>query len=142
MFGQLLQGAWLVAVTVAIHGAALSWLERRLSRSRLPARPVGQWLLLAVVAFGCVLAHFVEILAWGGFYAWRGVMPDVETAAYFSAVTYATIGYGDVTPPQAWRLIAGMEGLTGIMMCGWSGAFFVATASRLAAAHAPRSITG
>jgi hypothetical protein len=30
---------------------------------------------------------------WGYFYQWRGIMPDLETALYFSAVTYATIGY-------------------------------------------------
>ena len=37
-------------------------------------------------------------------------------------VTYATIGYGDIVLPQPWRVLAAMEGLTGILMCGWSGA--------------------
>ena len=58
-------------------------------------------------------------------------MPDLEIALYFSAVTYATIGYGDVVPPQDWRLIAGVEGLTGILMCGWSGGFFFAVVNRI-----------
>jgi hypothetical protein len=33
--------------------------------------------------------------------------------------------------PEPWRLHAAMEGLTGILMCGWSGAFFFAAVNRL-----------
>jgi hypothetical protein len=33
--------------------------------------------------------------------------------------------------PQPWRVLAAMEGLTGILMCGWSGAFFFAAVNRL-----------
>jgi hypothetical protein len=50
---------------------------------------------------------------------------------YFSAVTYATIGYGDIVPPENWRMLAAMEGLTGILMCTWSGGFFFAIVSRM-----------
>ena len=60
-------------------------------------------------------------------------MPDLETAGYFSAVTYATIGYGDITPPVEWRVLASMEGLIGILMCAWSGGFIFAVVSRLLA---------
>jgi hypothetical protein len=58
-------------------------------------------------------------------------MPNAEISFYFSAVTYATIGYGDVTLPESWRLLASMEGLIGILMCAWSGGFFFATVARL-----------
>ena len=52
------------------------------------------------------------------------VMPDMETSLYFSAVTYTTVGYGDVVlpPDNGWRLVAGIEALTGIMMVGWTSA--------------------
>ena len=129
MLIQLLQGAVLVALTVAIHASFLGWLGWRLRGYAPPRSSAREALLLSAVAIWCVIAHLVEIMVWAGFYAWRDVMPDIETAGYFSAVTYATIGYGDVTPPQAWRLIAGMEGLTGILMSGWSAAFFFGTVS-------------
>ena len=80
---------------------------------------------------GRSLAHLIEITLWAIFYLVAGVMPDFATASYFSAVTYATIGYGDVVPPEGWRLLAAMEGLAGILMCAWSGGSIFAIVSRL-----------
>jgi len=44
---------------------------------------------------------------------------------YFSVVTYAAVGYGDVLPTGFIRTICGFEALTGIMMMAWSAAFTV-----------------
>ena len=77
----------------------------------------------------------LEIVVWGAAYTVLGVFPDPETAAYFSAVTYTTVGYGDLVPPAEWRLLAGMEGLTGILMCGWSTGYFFAVVSRIHMGH-------
>ncbi len=63
-------------------------------------------------------------------------MPDLQSAFYFSAVTYTTTGYGDLVLPNEWRLVGGVEALTGILMCGWSAAFFFAVVSRM---NQPRS---
>ena len=43
---------------------------------------------------------------------------------------YATIGYGDLVLPKEWRLFAPVEGLTGILMCGLSTAFFFVIVSK------------
>jgi hypothetical protein len=75
--------------------------------------------------------HLVEVGVWGTFYAWQGAMPDLQTGLYFSAVTYTTTGYGDLVLPGEWRLIGGIEALTGILMCGWSTGFFFAVVSRM-----------
>ena len=58
-------------------------------------------------------------------------MPDLTSGLYFSAVTYTTTGYGDLVLPADWRLVGGIEALTGILMCGWSTGFFFAIVSRL-----------
>ena len=87
--------------------------------------------LLTRIAAITVLAHLLEIAIWAGFYYWKEALPSLETSFYFSSVTYATIGYGDIVLPQPWRVLAAMEGLTGILMCGWSGAFFFAAVNRL-----------
>jgi len=132
MIAQLLEGAVLVAITVAIHGAMMGWLLWRLRHVAQHKRTLlGNYAVLAEAAIWCVLAHLAEIVIWALFYQWQGVMANLEDAVYFSAVTYATIGYGDVTPPAAWRLLASMEGLTGILMCAWSGGFIFAIVSRL-----------
>jgi voltage-gated potassium channel Kch len=95
--------------------------------------------LFVAVAVWIVLLHFAEIAAWAVVYLWRGAMPDLQTALYFSAVTYTTTGYGDVVLPEAWRLDGGVEALTGILMCGWSTGFFFAIVSRLHEPHTPES---
>jgi voltage-gated potassium channel Kch len=109
-------------------GWIIWWLQHR------PAVARSLWVeytLLARIAVLCVFAHLAEIAVWSVFYVWQDVMPNLEIAAYFSAVTYATIGYGDIVPPPQWRLLASMEGLTGILMCAWSGGFIFAVVMRL-----------
>ncbi len=63
-------------------------------------------------------------------------MPDAHAAFYFSSVTYTTTGYGDLVLPEQWRLIGGIEALTGILMCGWSTGFFFAIVSSIMVAAA------
>ena len=65
-------------------------------------------------------------------------MPDLHAAFYFSAVTYTTTGYGDLVLPEAWRLVGGIEALTGILMCGLSTSVFFTVVYRIyEAVHAP-----
>src|SRR4029450_6499398 len=132
MLVRLLYAFALMALCVAIHAfgltAALGWLDRSSDRPR----PFLNWTGLLVVTAGwTILVHFVEIAAWAVFYTWRDAMPDLPTALYFSAVTYTTTGYGDLVLPKEWRLIGGIEALTGILMCGWSTGFFFALVSRI-----------
>ncbi len=42
---------------------------------------------------------------------------------YFAAETYSTLGYGDLVPVGALRLIASVESLNGLLLLSWSGAF-------------------
>ena len=58
-------------------------------------------------------------------------MRDLQSALYFSAVTYTTTGYGDLVLPPDWRLVGAVEAVTGILMCGWSTGFFFAIVNRL-----------
>ena len=60
-----------------------------------------------------------------------GCMPDLHTAFYFSAVTYTTVGYGDILLPVEWRGLAGAEALTGILMTGLSTGFFFMILSKM-----------
>lgn len=124
--------AWaLMALCVVIHAAgitsALGWLRRRTS-------PRHFWPLTRLfirVAGLMILLHLGEVLVWAGFYVLKGAIPDMQSAIYFSAVTYTTTGYGDVVLPEGWRLVGGVEALTGILMCGWSTGFFFAVVSRM-----------
>src|SRR5882762_9679945 len=41
-----------------------------------------------------------------------------ESAFYFSAARYATVGYGDVVLPWTWRTLGPVESIIGVLMCG------------------------
>jgi hypothetical protein len=74
------------------------------------------------VAAVLMIAHTLEMLAWALAYAIVGAAPDDSDLLYFAFVNYTTLGYGDITPVQAWRLIGPMTAMNGILMFGWSTA--------------------
>jgi hypothetical protein len=132
MLAKILIAWLLMAVCVALHAvgltAALGWVRRR------PASVDGRfwpftWMLIGVAGW-TVLLHLIEIAVWAFFYTWKQGMPDLQSAAYFSAVTFTTTGYGDLVLPREWRLVGAVEALTGIIMCGWSAGFFFAIVNR------------
>src|SRR5262245_28115616 len=133
MLVRLLAGCSMMALCVIIHAGGVTWAIGRLRRRTVVASPGfwwGTWLFVRL-AIWIVLLHLVEISAWAAMYVWNGVISDVGSAAYFSAVTYTTVGYGDIVLPQGWRIDGGIEALAGILMCGWSTGFFFAIVNRL-----------
>ncbi|HET9194324.1 MAG TPA: ion channel [Vicinamibacterales bacterium] len=132
MVAQLLIASALMALCVVIHAGGVTWAAGRVRRWEAPTQRLWPWMRLFVcVAAWMVLLHVVEITAWALVYAWGGAIAGVQAAAYFSAVTYTTTGYGDLLLPEDWRLVGAIEALTGILMCGWSTGFFFALASRM-----------
>ena len=129
---EILIACLLVVVTVAIHAVGFDVLIRAILRSQAMARS-GFWTVIRlVIVLTCwlILIHSVEISVWAMFYFWRGCLPDAESAFYFSGVTYTTIGYGDLVLPKPWRILAPLEALTGILMCGLSTGLFFALVNR------------
>jgi hypothetical protein len=133
MLSNLLIAGCLMALCVVVHAvgltAAFGWLRRHRAAADGPFWSLVGMLIL--VASWIILLHLVEILFWALLYVWKDAMPDLASALYFSAVTYTTTGYGDVVLPKGWRLVGGVEALTGILMCGWSTGFFFAVVARM-----------
>ena len=132
MLAKLLIASCLVAITVAIHaaglGKVLSHVLHSKERPEMHFWPI-TWLLIRV-AWLLLLFHLFKIAVWALFFWWRKCMPDAESSFYFSAVTYATIGYGDLVLPKEWRMLGPMEGFSGILMFGLSTAFFFVVVSK------------
>ena len=68
-------------------------------------------------------------------------MPGGSELLYFAFVNYTTLGYGDITPVPAWRLLGPMTAMNGILMFGWSTALLFEvlrrTLEHLASVRAP-----
>jgi hypothetical protein len=132
MIAKLLMASCLVAITVTIHAAGIGMaLSHALRSTRQPETrfwPI-TWLLVRIAWF-LIVIHLLEIAVWALFFRWQNCLPNAESSFYFSGVTYATIGYGDLVLLKEWRLFGPLEGLTGILMCGLSTAFFFAVLSK------------
>lgn len=122
-----------ISVAVAVlHYEAIVRLGLHYGRLRRHGRP-GRSAVLR--AFGLLFGlHVAEIwmfgLAYWGLLNWTpaGGMagaPDTSLldAMYLSAATFPTVGFGDVAPQGAIRLLAGTEALIGFMLITWSAAF-------------------
>lgn len=129
MLHNLTIGAAVIGVTVLVHTVGLILTTKAFSV--VAARPFAQMLamILVVIALFAIIA--VEIWIWAFVYLWLGVVGDLETAVYFSTVTFSTVGYGDVVPAHEWRLLAGIEGVSGLLLIGWSTAYLVAAGTRV-----------
>ena len=132
MIVKFLFASCLVATTVAIHAAGLGWVLSHVLHSRVHPDtrfwPI-TWLFIRI-AWWLLLIHMLEIAVWALFFWWQGCLPNSESALYFSGVTYATLGYGDLLLPEEWRLFGPVEALTGSLMVGLSIAFFFVVVSK------------
>lgn len=72
------------------------------------------------------LVGIVEVLIWGFAYLAFDAVDGFEKAVYFSAVTFTTLGYGDVVLDGSRRLLSSFEAINGIIMFGWSTAIVIA----------------
>lgn len=77
-----------------------------------------------------VVLHGLEILVWASFYRWR-CLPSWDSAVYFSASSYSTLGCNDVSLPSNWRTLAPLESVIGVLMCGISVSLLFAILTRL-----------
>ena len=127
----------LIAITICIHGfGTMSWLRYLLAHNTLadgrirPARVLSVFISTAIVL---ISLHIFEIFVWA--FAYMVVLPDgelqtLETAFYFSAVTFTTLGYGDITLSSDWRILSGLQAINGILLIGWTTAFLFAVLQR------------
>jgi hypothetical protein len=127
LFTAAVLAVMLVAISVMIHYETLHFLARRVYT---PGRH--RWLILGSV-LGALSAHVVEIWFFGGAY-WAAVelfeLGHIAPAArdhfdyvYYSAMVYTTVGFGDLVPDGAIRMITSTEALLGLALITWSASF-------------------
>jgi hypothetical protein len=130
MIGQLLIALALLAATVVIHGSGLMLLSRWKKVDDVDPNSVaptdlldlGHALLTVLALFAL---HGAEIWLYALFYSVMNIMPDFYDALYFSTMTYSTLGFDDSGLDYQWRLVAAIESINGLLLVGWSTAYFV-----------------
>jgi hypothetical protein len=119
----------LVVGAVLIHYEALTIIGRLLKTQVLHHRVK----ILALV-FALITVHLLDIVLFALGYLFLSLEPGFGSIgpadrlsfadfAYFSAVTYTTVGYGDFVPTGAIRFLCGVEALAGFVLITWSASF-------------------
>jgi len=125
----------MVLLTTSIHGvftyAGISALRWRLAFMERKAHLGKSHLIVSIFVLWMFLAHLIEMGAWAGLYRELEFFDSMETAFYFSSVTYTTLGYGDIVPESHWRLLATLEAANGFILFGWTTALVFAVLREL-----------
>jgi voltage-gated potassium channel len=131
---QACAGIVLVMLTLGLQSAGMAalieWAKTHFARG---VQALGSWgSAVLMVRFTSLLVclHILEILLWAVFYRWR-CLTTWESALYFSATSYSTVGYGDVVLQPVWRILGPVESVAGVLMCGLSASFLFAVVTRL-----------
>lgn len=119
----------LIVLTALIHYEALRFLSEW-----VPTLIIVPRLRTLVTIMGVFVAHTIEVWVFAlAYYGLDEVLHVGDFAGqtsghlfdyvYFSIVVYTSVGFGDILPVAHMRLLAGVEGLTGLVMIGWSASF-------------------
>ena len=130
-------GIGIVAITVTLHAVGTFGLIHYLARRYPEGQGLGRMsstlnVLLTTVVVAIAL-HALQITIWAVAYLVlvpTGELQTVEQAVYFSFVTFTTLGYGDITLSEGWRILSGVEALNGILLVGWTTALLFAVLQR------------
>jgi hypothetical protein len=137
---QIAFGLALILITTAIHGSCTGAVIRVLRLTHASAwanrSAATRVCLISVVVLMMFLAALLETGVWTAVYLAVGALPDLETALYFSTVTFTTLGYGDITLDAGWQLLSSFQAANGTIMFGWTTAIVMAVIHRMATEQA------
>jgi hypothetical protein len=98
------------------------------------AHPRGAYPTLLAVISGLIGLHLAEIGLYAALFAFADGPLDIGAFHgapamgpldyfYYAAEAYASLGYGDVYPTGAMRLMGAVAPLNGLLLMAWSGCF-------------------
>ena len=129
MLDEIAVGLSVMALTTIIHAAfmvsGMKAAEWRLSHFGPARRELVKAVLVSALTGWMFIAIVIEAWVWALLYLYDPqitTLPDLETAFYFSMVTFTTLGYGDVVLTGNWRTLASIQAANGVIIFGWTTA--------------------
>ena len=131
---NILLGIILIVTTIIIHTLLTRFILLVIHRRRDPTHKhinFTKEYRIAITVLIIFAASMVESIVWAATYLRIGAVLTFTDALYFSIVTYTTLGYGDITLNESWRLLASFQAAIGIIIFGWSTAIVVASVQNI-----------
>ena len=131
---QIGAASLLVVLTLCLQcagvAALITWLRSVAARGLRDLRMFHSAVLVMQTTVVVIVLHGMVILLWASCY--RGLCFSTwESAFYFSASSYTTVGYGDLILPLKWRLLGPLESMVGMLMSGISVGLLFAVITHL-----------
>ena len=134
MFFQLFIGSCVIPVTILVQVVfiqiAIGIMRRHSGRFDGMRETFRVVTVLSIATLWLLGALSLAIWIWAGFFWYLNCFPTLEESLYFSMVAFTTLGFGDVTLPQEWRILSGMIAANGLVLFGLNTAFLIETLRR------------
>lgn len=132
---QITVGVAVICLTAYIHSIVLAnalglspvvmgWVQKKPSTLRVASG-------LSISVVWIMTAHLLEAGLWATLFLWLDIFASFEESMYFALVAYTTLGFGDITLPDQWRILSGLVAANGFLVFGWSTAFQVEYLGRM-----------
>jgi len=146
MIFSVLLGLLAMSVCLAFQASTLTWTVRYfawVARRKQGETAAHEDFFELSTLMACLMAGtLIQIVLWAVLYRAIGAFDDFETAAYFSGVTFTTLGYGDVLLRGPLRFLAPFQAASGVLMFALSSAALLAAVQRKVGKRVERSQSG
>ena len=129
MLLEIAIGLGLMCLTIVIHASfmvsGVKLAEWRISRRGTRTSDLQKAVLISLFTAWLFTGVTVEALLWAAVYLHIPsitTLADLESAFYFSMVTFTTVGYGDVVLTGSWRMLSSLQAGNGVIIFGWTTA--------------------
>ncbi|MEL6861625.1 MAG: ion channel [Pseudomonadota bacterium] len=135
MLNQLITGSLVIVATLLMQVAFVGFAIARLTA-------ISDWFrsgnfyakriaILVAMTLWILAGLSAAVWTWALFYITMGVFDDIETAVYFSTVAFTTLGFGDITLDEKWRLTSALMAANGLILFSLNTAFLIEAMRRL-----------
>lgn len=126
---EIAVGTVILIVVIFVHGAGIRAINQRFSKSWIRVNSTTpHWrlnLLLTLTIASLTVLHFAETLIWAIPIYVRGFIPSLRDSYYYVLQSYTTLGQGNISLPDRWRLIGPIIAMSGLFTFGWTGSVLV-----------------
>lgn len=137
MFYAVLLSTSLMVLTSMIHFSTLKWMCEKIPNTAWSSNVMTFWIVA-----GVFIVHMVEIVLYALAYWFSeqilqiGSLRGLEAHApydylYYSAVTFTSLGIGDIFPSGHIRFLTGVEALNGLILIAGSASFIYFAISKV-----------
>jgi len=106
-------------VIVLMIAGTFHWIDQKLENKQVYG---ANFLSYFIAILLIIAAHLIEIIAWAYICVALRVFPTNPQTFYFAGEMYTTVGYGDYTLTEHWRILPIIISFTGIFAVSMSGA--------------------